>query len=308
MPRAIWIALLSVGALVMLNAVAATLAHPDPASVVAGEDPDPVTTAVVSAFGSWSEKPFAAIVLIAFLACGMAAQSLTARTMYSLSRDGVLPASRSLRVGRPRGTCRSARSCSRPSSRCLGLLLGLNSAAVGSLITFGTAAIYVSFFLIALAALIARVAGAGSRWAVRSGGGLSERAGGRRGSRSRRSTSRGRALARAAGRAGLPGLGGAAVHRRRRRARALLYLVVARPTGGPTLGNADPADLGGAGAPGDEAREQAERRVAVGGLDDPPEGVAAGEAGRVRRRRRSGLLKPLQAANAVAHSAAVCRW
>jgi amino acid transporter len=42
---------------------------------------------------------------------------------------------------------------------CLGLLLGLNSAAVGSLITFGTAAIYVSFLLIALAALVARLRG-----------------------------------------------------------------------------------------------------------------------------------------------------
>ena len=42
---------------------------------------------------------------------------------------------------------------------CLGLLLGLNSAAVGSLIAFGTAAIYVTFFLIALAALVARLRG-----------------------------------------------------------------------------------------------------------------------------------------------------
>ena len=42
---------------------------------------------------------------------------------------------------------------------CLGLLLGLHTAAVGSLIAFGTAAIYVSFFLVALAALIARVRG-----------------------------------------------------------------------------------------------------------------------------------------------------
>ena len=42
---------------------------------------------------------------------------------------------------------------------CLGLLLGLHSAAVGSLITFGTAGIYVAFLLVALAALIARVRG-----------------------------------------------------------------------------------------------------------------------------------------------------
>ena len=42
---------------------------------------------------------------------------------------------------------------------CLGLLLGLDSTAIGSLITFGTAGIYVAFLLVALAALIARVRG-----------------------------------------------------------------------------------------------------------------------------------------------------
>ena len=40
-PRAIWIALLSVGLIVIVNAVAVTLAHPDPASVVAGRGPRP---------------------------------------------------------------------------------------------------------------------------------------------------------------------------------------------------------------------------------------------------------------------------
>ena len=78
-PRAIWIALLSVGGLVIVNAVAVTLAHPEPAAVVSAEDVDPVTTAVVTSFGSWSSKPFAAVVLTAFLACGIAAQALTAR-------------------------------------------------------------------------------------------------------------------------------------------------------------------------------------------------------------------------------------
>jgi amino acid transporter len=157
-PRAIWIALLTVGTLVILNAVAVTLAHPDPGGVVAGEDLDPVTTAVVSSFGSWSSKPFAAIVLVAFLACGMAAQALTARTMYSIARDGALPGSRFLRrVDRrkvPVGGIAATAAIA-----CLGLLLGLDSAAVGSLIAFGTAAIYLAFLLIALAALIARLRG-----------------------------------------------------------------------------------------------------------------------------------------------------
>jgi len=157
-PRAIWIALLSVGTLVILNAVAATLAHPAPASVVAGEDVDPVTTAVVTSFGSWSTKPFAAVVLIAFLACGMAAQALTARTMFSIARDGALPASGFLRrVDRRRAPIGAIVVTA--VIACLGLLLGLDTAAVGSLIAFGTAAIYVAFLLIALAALIARVRG-----------------------------------------------------------------------------------------------------------------------------------------------------
>jgi amino acid transporter len=154
-PRAVWLSLLSVAALVMLNAFAATLAHPDPAAVVAGRDVDPVTTAVVSSFGSWSTKPFAALVLIAFLACGMAAQALTARTIYAIARDGGLPASRFLgrvdRRGIPIGGVVATAVIA-----CLGLLLGLESTAIGSMIVFGTAAIYVSFLLVAVAALVAR--------------------------------------------------------------------------------------------------------------------------------------------------------
>ncbi len=157
-PRAIWIALLSVGALVILNAVAAGLAHPNPADIVAGRDIDPVSTAVVSSFGSWSAKPFAAVVLAAFLACGMAAQALTARTIFSIARDDVLPASRFLRsVDRRQAPIGAIVATT--AVACLALLLGLRSAAVGSLIAFGTAAIYVAFLLVALAALIGRLRG-----------------------------------------------------------------------------------------------------------------------------------------------------
>jgi amino acid transporter len=157
-PRAIWISLLAVGALVILNAFAVVLAHPDLEAVVAGRDADPVATAVVSAFGGWAEKPFAAVVLAAFLACGMAAQSLTARAIFSIARDDVLPASGFLRRVDRRGAPAGAIAVTAVIAS-LGLLLGLHSAAVGSLIAFGTAAIYVAFLLVALAALVARVRG-----------------------------------------------------------------------------------------------------------------------------------------------------
>jgi amino acid transporter len=157
-PRAIWVALVGVGVLVTLNAVAVALAHPEPGAVVSGRDADPVSTAVVTAFGSWSRKPFAAVVLTAFLACGMAAQALTARTIFALARDGALPGSRLLRRVDRRKTPVGGVIATTVVG-CLGLLLGLNSAAVGSLIAFGTAAIYVSFLMTAVAAVVARLRG-----------------------------------------------------------------------------------------------------------------------------------------------------
>jgi amino acid transporter len=171
-PKALWIALLTVASLVILNAVAATLAHPDPRAVVEGRDADPISTAVVTSFGSWSAKPFAAVVLTAFIACGMAAQALTARTIFSLARDDALPGSRALRVVDRRRVPAGAIAVTTLLA-CLGLLLGLNTAAVGSLIAFGTAAIYVSFLMAALAALISRLRGtwrpAGAIWLGRVG-------------------------------------------------------------------------------------------------------------------------------------------
>jgi amino acid transporter len=165
-PRAVWLALLSVGALVILNAFATTLAHPNPADVTAGNDLDPVSTAVVSSFGDWSSKPFAAIVLLAFLACGMAAQGGTSRGIYSVARDGVLPFSGFLR----RVDRRQAPIGGIVATTLIawaGLLLGLEATAIGSLITFGTAAIYCAFLLTAIAALYGRHQGVLSRTRTR---------------------------------------------------------------------------------------------------------------------------------------------
>ena len=281
-PRAIWIALLSVGALVILNAVAVTLAHPDPAAVVAGEDLDPVTTAVVTSFGSWSDKPFAAVVLVAFLACGMAAQALTARSIYSIARDGVLPASRFLRGVDRRGTPIGA-TITTAAIACLGLLLGLDSTAVGSLIAFGTAAIYVAFLLVALAALVARLRGT---WvpagAVRLGrAGSGREPAGRGLARVRDGEHRLAArVARAAGRTRLPGVGGADGAGRDRGGGARL----------PGAGEAPPADQRSArglrtGAPvggdrhplGDVGRERSDVVGEVGRAAGPlSEGCAIG--------------------------------
>ncbi|WP_432512776.1 APC family permease [Kineococcus sp. SYSU DK001] len=175
-PHAVWGALLSVGAIVLLDAVAVTLAHPDPAAVVAGADLDPVTTAVVHGFGTWSGKPFAALVLTAFLACGLAAQGATARTAWSMARDRVLPGSAHLRRLNARLNARRAPVGALTVvtvAGATGLLLALDATAIGSLTVFGTACAYLVFLLIALAALAGRLTGrwrpAGSARRVRTG-------------------------------------------------------------------------------------------------------------------------------------------
>ena len=157
-PRTVWIAMLSVGAIVVLNALAITLAHPDVTKVLHGEDVDPVSTAVVTSVGGWFEKPFAAITLTAFLACGLAAQNISARAIYSVARDDVLPGSRWLRRVDRRQVPRHALAVTAVVAWA-GLLLGLRSSAIGSLITFGTAGIYVAFLLLAVAGLLARTRG-----------------------------------------------------------------------------------------------------------------------------------------------------
>ncbi|MFJ8209224.1 APC family permease [Streptomyces sp. NPDC096033] len=157
-PRAMWWALLSVGTVVILNAMAVALAHPDPAAVVAGRDLDPVTTAVVTSFGSWSDKPFVFVVLVGFLACAMASQGGAARGVYSLARDGVFPFSGQVRrVNRRQAPIGGLLASTAVS--CSALLLGLNATAIGSLIAFGTAATFLPFFLVSLAALVARLRG-----------------------------------------------------------------------------------------------------------------------------------------------------
>lgn len=157
-PRAIWWSLLSVGGLVILNAVAVQLAHPDPAAVVAGRDLDPVTTAVVHSFGGWAAKPFIVVVIIAFAACALASQGAGARAVYSVARDGVLPGSAFLRTVNARQAPIGALTVTTVLS-CAALLLGLRSAAIGTLIAFGTGAMYLVFLAIATAALVARLRG-----------------------------------------------------------------------------------------------------------------------------------------------------
>ena len=159
-PRAILRSMLVVGFTVMLTAFAVTLSYQDIGAVVSGQVVDPVTPAVVDAFGAWAERPFVAVVLIAFVACVVSVQTYIGRAIFGMARDAILPGSALLRRVDRRKVPMAAMICSTLLAS-LGLALGLNATAVGTLIAFGSGGFFVVFLIVAACALWARLVG---RW------------------------------------------------------------------------------------------------------------------------------------------------
>ena len=159
-PRAILYSLLSVGAVIILNSMAIGLSFDDTKGIMSGDVLDPVTPAVTAAFGSWVEKPFEAVVLAAFIACGIAVQATATRVLFSLSRDRMLPGSGVLRRVSSNQIPLGALAVAAVVSAC-GLLFGLNARVVNTLITFGSGGYYITFWMVCSAALYARLTG---RW------------------------------------------------------------------------------------------------------------------------------------------------
>jgi amino acid transporter len=141
-PRATLLSIATVGSVMAISALGLTLATRNEAAVTAGRVADPVASAVVGSFGLWVERPFLAVVVIGFVACGIAEQATLVRVIYSLSRDGMLPGSRLWRAVSPRN-----------QSPTFAVLLSgvLATAAVAHakvlavLVDFATGAYYVGF-------------------------------------------------------------------------------------------------------------------------------------------------------------------
>jgi len=157
-PRAILRAIILVGLTVMLTAFAVTLSFEDTAGMISGQVIDPVTPAVVNALGAWAQTPFVAIVLIAFIACTVSIQTYISRALFGMARDNTLPFSLLLRRVDKRKVPFAAMLFATLSAS-LGLLLGLNATAVGTLIAFGSGGFYFVFLIVVSCALVAKLRG-----------------------------------------------------------------------------------------------------------------------------------------------------
>ncbi|MFF0446910.1 APC family permease [Streptomyces sp. NPDC004609] len=159
-PRAILRSLTAVGLVVLLTALSVTLSYKDVAAAESGAVADPVHASVVEAFGPWANRPFIAVVLIAFIACAVSIQTYLGRAIFGMARDGMLPGSRLLKkVSRRRVPHTALWTVTVLASA--GLLLGLNGNAAGTLMAFGSGGFYIVFLIVTSTALRARLTG---RW------------------------------------------------------------------------------------------------------------------------------------------------
>jgi len=157
-PRAIFFSLCMVGSVVLFNSAALTLSFDRATLVNTSASSDPITPVIASSFGTWAEKPFLAIVMVAFLACGASVVQYTSRIVYSMAREGNMPAVLSLVTASK--TPRNAVICVVLLAG-LGLLFGLNDGAVATVLAFGTGGLYAMFVMTTGVGLFTRLTG---RW------------------------------------------------------------------------------------------------------------------------------------------------
>ena len=157
-PRAIFFSLCMVGSVVLFNSAALTLSFDRDTLVNTSASSDPITPVIINSFGEWAEKPFLAIVMTAFLACGASVVQYTSRIVYSMAREGNMPVALS-RVTAAK-TPRNAVICVVLLAG-LGLLFGLNDGAVATVLAFGTGGLYAMFVMTTGVGLYSRFTG---RW------------------------------------------------------------------------------------------------------------------------------------------------
>ena len=157
-PRAIFFSLCMVGSVVLFNSAALTLSFNRETLQQTSAVSDPVTPVIVANFGDWAETPFLAIVMIAFLACGSSMVQYTSRIVFSMAREGSMPAvlSRVTVAGAPRNAVLFTVLLA-----TLGLLFGLNDEAVATVLAFGTGGLYARFAMTTGVGLYTRLTG---RW------------------------------------------------------------------------------------------------------------------------------------------------
>ena len=153
-PRALVLALVVGGVTTLFAAIAFILAVPNLAAVL--KSGNPALDIVRANLGPLAATLFVWDVILAFVSCGAAVQAAATRVFYSYARDGVMPGSGWLSRISPRShTPNNALLV----SAVIAMLLSLSATFESILTSFAVAGIYISFQVIMIATLVARLRG-----------------------------------------------------------------------------------------------------------------------------------------------------
>lgn len=158
-PKALVLSLVVVALIVMYAALGLILAVPDLGAAIAGGI-DPISATITAALGAGVTTPLFAMVVVAFVAGIAAVQAAVSRVIFSLARDGELPAAGTLsRLSGPDNLPRNA-LCASAVAATVFLLVTLSENAYATLLAMATVGFYISFAFPVMSALRARLRGA----------------------------------------------------------------------------------------------------------------------------------------------------
>jgi amino acid transporter len=159
-PKAMRMTIYIGGFAAMLVCMALVLAVPNLSAVLAGQDPDPVTTTLRAAVGPIGLRAVIAVVMVSFFSCLISLEAATSRLLFSYARDRMIFGSSQLNT--------LSEHTRIPFNALLvaGIVPALIAIAglfleemIRTIIVFGSAGIYVAFQMIVLGALMARAKG-----------------------------------------------------------------------------------------------------------------------------------------------------
>ena len=159
-PRAMRRTIYIGGAAATFVCLALVLSVTDIPAVISGKDPDPITTVLDEAFGTWGSKVVLGIVLLSFVSCAMSLQAAASRLAFSYGRDDMIIGSRWLRrfdVKRAVPPYALLLAAVIPALVVIGSKISTD--ALTKIISFSSVGIYLAFQMVVLAALRARLKG-----------------------------------------------------------------------------------------------------------------------------------------------------
>ena len=159
-PRAMILTIVVGGVSALFSFAGYVLAAPNLASIVAGEDADPIPGILNATLGEVGAKIFLVVAVLAFLSCALSLQAATSRLLFSFARDEMIPGHKWLAHVSPRTavpTRALAVACLIPI--IIAVLVYIQPALLVQVTSFAVFGIYVAFQAVVLAALRQRIKG-----------------------------------------------------------------------------------------------------------------------------------------------------